>query len=157
MKTGNDIKFFGYSYPRSKVNVIINSEHEVYATVSSDSFGAWLYKINSSLLTYGEHTIKSRTILPSGAASPLSESLSFRVGDADIPFSLTAAVRSEVLERACNKNGDINNDKKVNIVDFSIMLFFWNQRSPSNPCADINADGAVNLFDFSIMLFWWTG
>ena len=58
---------------------------------------------------------------------------------------------------SCSRKGDINADGKINIVDFSIMLYFWNQHNPKNPCADINQDGVVNLIDFSIMLFWWTG
>ena len=157
VKVGNDIQFFGFSYPQSQINVIINSEHEIYATTSSDQLGSWLYKINSDLLERGEHTIKNQTVTPDGMISPFSESLAFRVGDTDIAFGQIVRRPVSAAAPACNKNGDINNDKKVNIVDFSIMLFFWNQRSPSNPCADINADGQVNLFDFSIMLFWWSG
>ncbi len=157
VKVGNDIQFFGFSYPQSQINVIINSEHEIYATTSSDQLGSWLYKINSDLLERGEHTIKNQTVTPDGMISPFSESLAFRVGDTDIAFGQIVRRPVSAAAPACNKNGDINNDKKVNIVDFSIMLFFWNQRNPSNPCADINADGQVNLFDFSIMLFWWTG
>jgi hypothetical protein len=57
----------------------------------------------------------------------------------------------------CDPHGDLNKDGKINIVDFSILMYFWNQTNPSNPCADINKDGIVNLTDFSIMLFWWTG
>ena len=155
VKIGNDIQFFGYAYPQSQINVIINSEHEIYATTSSDQLGSWLYKINSDLLERGEHATKGQTVTPDAMTSPFSESLSFRVGDTDIAFGrLPTRLPAAPV---CNKNGDINNDKKVNIVDFSIMLFFWNQRSPSNPCSDLNGDGSVNLFDFSIMLFWWSG
>lgn len=158
VKTGSDIQFFGYAYPQSQMNVIINSEDKIYATTSSDRLGLWLYKINSGLLERGDHTTKSQTVTPDAMISPFSESLAFRIGDIDVPFGqIIRRPPSAPAIPACNKNGDINNDKKVNIVDFSIMLFFWNQRSPANPCADINGDGQVNLFDFSIMLFWWTG
>jgi hypothetical protein len=57
----------------------------------------------------------------------------------------------------CDPHGDINKDGKINIVDFSILMYFWGQTNPSNPCADLNKDGIVNLTDFSIMLYWWTG
>jgi hypothetical protein len=59
--------------------------------------------------------------------------------------------------KLCDTHGDLNKDGKINIVDFSILMYFWNQTNPSNPCADINKDGIVNLTDFSIMLYWWTG
>jgi hypothetical protein len=51
-------------------------------------------------------------------------------------------------------NTDINNDKKVNLVDFSIFLTHCNT---ADPRSDFNRDGKVNLADFSIMLFNWTG
>jgi len=55
------------------------------------------------------------------------------------------------------KGADLNFDGNVNIVDFSILLYFWNNTQPSNRCADINFDGTVDIFDFSIMMYWWTG
>lgn len=155
VKIGSDIQFFGSAYPSSQINVIINSEHEIYATTSADNFGSWLYKINSEILEKGEHTTRSQFMTLDGILSSFSESLAFRVGDADIAFGPIRRPRAAIPERAVS--GDINGDGKTNIVDFSIMLFFWNQRNPSNPASDLNGDGIVNLFDFSIMLFWWTG
>ena len=53
---------------------------------------------------------------------------------------------------------DLNVDGKVNIVDFSILLFHWGEDGgDSSPPADINHDGIVNLTDFSVMIFHWTG
>ncbi len=52
--------------------------------------------------------------------------------------------------------GDSNHDKKVNLIDFSIMLSFFNVKYPfPNPCADINNDRKVNIIDFSILLSQW--
>ena len=49
---------------------------------------------------------------------------------------------------------DLNQDKKVNLVDFSILLFYW---GTATPLADLNQDKKVNLTDVSILLFYWTG
>jgi hypothetical protein len=49
---------------------------------------------------------------------------------------------------------DLNQDGKVNLIDFSILLYYW---GTNNPCADQNQDGIVNLVDFSIMMYYWTG
>ena len=57
----------------------------------------------------------------------------------------------------CDPHGDINKDGSINLVDFSILMFYWHDTPPANPCADINKDGTVDLRDFSIMLYWWTG
>ena len=51
--------------------------------------------------------------------------------------------------------GDLNNDSRVDLVDFSILLFNWGV--PKDPIADLNKDGKVDLVDFSILLYWWTG
>jgi len=54
------------------------------------------------------------------------------------------------------EGADLNFDGKINLIDFSILLYFWGQSSPSNRCVDINFDGIVDLVDFSIMMYWWT-
>jgi Fibronectin type III domain/Dockerin type I domain len=57
--------------------------------------------------------------------------------------------------RSC-VGGDLNRDRTVSIVDFSIMLTYFGKPAPyKNPCADINSDGKVNVVDFSIMLTQW--
>ena len=51
---------------------------------------------------------------------------------------------------------DFNNDKKVNSIDFSILLAFWKTAHPfRNPCVDINSDRQVNSVDFSILMYQW--
>src|SRR3989344_712514 len=152
VKSGNNIKFYGFGYPKSDVNVVINSEVTLVDKTLSDKFGFWTYTLNSKPLELGGHTSKSQVVAPDAVISPFSESLSFRVGDRDVAFGKIVSPAT-----SCSKNGDLNNDGKVNIIDFSVLLFFWNQRSPKNPCTDINKDGIVNIFDFSIMLFWWNG
>ncbi|MFI5240425.1 MAG: dockerin type I domain-containing protein [Candidatus Saccharimonadia bacterium] len=53
-------------------------------------------------------------------------------------------------------SADLNNDGRINLTDFSILMFYFNQSNVTKP-ADINDDGKVNLTDFSIMLYYWTG
>ncbi len=55
--------------------------------------------------------------------------------------------------KSCRRS-DLNCDTKVNLVDFSILLYHW---GTNHAVADINKDGHVNLTDLSIMLFDWTG
>lgn len=157
VKYGSNIVFFGAAFPNSDVTLRVNSEEPLSATTTADKTGLWLYSLDTSALERGEHTTKSQVRTPDALLSPFSESIAFRVGDRDVGFRALPKPFPEKVAEECRKNGDINKDGKVNIVDFSIMLFFWNQKNPKNSCADVNRDGAVNLFDFSIMLFWWTG
>ena len=52
---------------------------------------------------------------------------------------------------------DLNKDGKVSLIDFSILLYWWDKLPFVDPCIDINQDDNVNLPDFSIMLYHWTG
>jgi len=57
--------------------------------------------------------------------------------------------------RSC-VGGDINRDRQVTLVDFSILLVSFNLPGPfANACVDINRDGKVNVVDFSILLTQW--
>ena len=152
VKIGNTIKFFGYSYPISSVNITVNSQKEVLDKTVSDKFGRWTYSLKTGDLETGDHTTRSQTVASSDLASAYSTALAFEVGDKDVLNTASSSVANQ-----CSTHGDINNDSKVNITDFSILMYFWNKTNPANPCADINSDTKVDLKDFSIMLYWWTG
>lgn len=52
-------------------------------------------------------------------------------------------------------SGDLNSDSRVNIIDFS-MIAYWFRRADPPREADLNGDGKVDLVDFSILAFNWT-
>jgi hypothetical protein len=158
VKQGSTITFFGATFPQSDVNLTVNSHTTIVDKTKSDKFGFWNYKLDSNLLEKGDHAAKSQTVTSDSLTSIFSGSLGFKVGDSDVPFGKIQGTASPTAQPTqCNKNGDINNDKKVNIIDFSILLFYWGQSKPANACANVNQTGTVDIFDFSIMLFWWTG
>jgi hypothetical protein len=144
IKKGDTITAFGYTTPNSNVNVFINSSPEYIETVQSTTSGAWVEPFNTEVLDLGSHTSKSQAKKDS-ALSMYSNTLGFAVADKSLP-----------IPDQC-KRSDLNCDGRVNLTDFSILLFFWQQTNPSNKAADINKDGIVNLTDFSILLFDWTG
>ena len=90
----------------------------------------------------GEYEVKAKAFFGEGEQSPFSQTLPFLV----LPRGLIACW-----------GADLNFDGEVDIVDFSILLYFWEQTNPKNRCADINFDSIVDIFDFSIMMYWWTG
>jgi|SRR5581483_6478219 len=155
VKSGNNIQFSGFGYPQSQVNIVVNSAVTIIDKTSSDNLGFWSYTLNSRPLEVGSHTSKSQMVT-GDIKSAFSESLAFQVGDKDVPFGQVAGETS-AAGPACSLRGDLNGDGKVNIVDFSILLYFWNQKNPKNPCADIGRFGTVDIRDLSIMLYWWTG
>lgn len=51
---------------------------------------------------------------------------------------------------------DYNKDRRVNLIDFSILLFWFGKTSPPDTI-DCNDDGLIDLKDFSILMYFWTG
>lgn len=51
---------------------------------------------------------------------------------------------------------DVNRDTSINLVDFSILLFWYEKNNPPENL-DCNADNRVDLTDFSILMYFWTG
>lgn len=144
VKRGEIIKIFGQAVPNSDVTVIINSEEELYGKTKADDIGAYLYNLDTLDLETGDHFAKSRATLE-GEISSLSKAVSFKVGTKTVLKSLGK----------CGK-ADLNCDKKVNLVDFSITAYWYKRSSPPQN-ADLNGDGKVDLVDFSIIAYYWTG
>jgi len=141
VEKGEKVNIFGQVFPESKVNIFVSSKEVVKETLA-DEKGNWVYKLDTGPVEEGEHEARAKALYGDGEQSPFSQTLSFLV------------LKKGAL--TC-KGADLNFDGKVNIIDFSILLYFWGQTKPGNPCADINFDGLVNITDFSIMMYWWTG
>lgn len=138
VRQGDPIDIMGQAYPGSEVNIFVSSPRTFTEKVISQYNGKWKHSFNTSALELGSHTTKAKAQTDSGHQSSFSEDMQFKVIG------------------VC-QGADLNFDGKVNLVDFSILLYFWNNSNPSNICADINSDRNVNLIDFSIMMYWWNG
>jgi hypothetical protein len=141
---GDIITLSGQSIPSATVEVLIDNGARTLTT-TSDASGFWSIQFNTSGISAGLHTAKPRFLTGSGALrieSPYGTSLSLNIG----------------VEGRATSNSDLNRDGKVNLIDFSILIFWWGTPGGnSNPPADINQNGRVGLEDFSILLFNWTG
>ena len=142
---GETLTVSGYALPNAVVtieNSKINTPSTKLLTIDSNSSGAWITTIDTGAFTKGTYQIRAKSAQEGGKSTNFSNYTFYGVGqEADLPI-----------------NADLNRDGKVNLVDFSILLFWWNTNGgDSNPPADINRDGKVTLTDFSILLFNWTG
>ncbi|NTU98643.1 hypothetical protein HGA64_01380 [Candidatus Falkowbacteria bacterium] len=145
---GELLKVFGQTVPQSDVNVHFHSTEEVVRKASSTNIGEWNLDFNTQPLSTEEYhvvkaTFQQKTSGNSVIQSGFSKSMSFYVGKNP----------GKGPTGAC-PNADLNKDKKVNLVDFSILLYYW---GTDNTCADQNSNKKVDLIDFSIMLYHWTG
>ncbi|TFG35101.1 MAG: hypothetical protein E4H47_02375 [Parcubacteria group bacterium] len=137
---GEKINIFGQVFPGSMVRIFFSPSGLIKETVASDQ-GRWSFEAGTDSLKEGEYKVKNKSFFGEGEQSGYSQELSFKI-----------IKKAEVCRGA-----DLNTDDKVDLVDFSILLYFWEQKQPANRCADINSDGTVDIIDFSIMMYQWTG
>jgi len=65
---------------------------------------------------------------------------------------IPTTIRESVLQGA-----DLNGDGLVDIVDLSILLYYYEQIGTSIWRYDFNGSGEVDFPDVSVMMFYWTG
>lgn len=147
VKRGDNLAIFGQSAPQSEITIAVNSDEEYFFKAKSDQDGAYLYNFDTSPLEMGQHYTKSKSAV-SGEISSFSGSIGFKVG--------TKSVAKEEIKPAPAVKSDLNNDKRVNLVDFSIAAYWYKRPNPP-ASADLNNDKKVDLVDFSIMAYYWTG
>ncbi len=141
---GQTVTVSGQSAPLAKVELYADNGG-VLASTNSTASGNWTIDFNSSLLSVAEHSLKARTI--TGTSTLTSQST----------FSSSVQLFVGVDGQAV-KPSDLNRDGKVNLIDFSILIFWWGTNAGnSDPSADINGNAKVGIEDFSILLFNWSG
>jgi hypothetical protein len=59
--------------------------------------------------------------------------------------------KKEILNTA-----DYNKDSRVDIIDLSILLYYYGKYGPTIAKYDLNGDGFIGLEDISVMLYYWT-
>lgn len=146
VKKGDTLVVFGQTVPSTNVKIIFNSDQEIIRDTQTDSAGLYKYDMDTSPLEYGDHGVKSKTIMDD-SISATSVELPFIVG-------LISKFNKNIVDKCIR--ADLNCDGRVNLVDFSIMAYWYKKFNPPTRI-DLSGDGKVTLSDFSIMVFYWTG
>ncbi len=146
VKQGDNVVIFGQSVPDSDITISVHSEQEIFNKVKTDKSGVYLLNFDTSQIEIGSHLAKSKSAVET-EVSPFGNTVAFKVGNES---------KKKELNTCSSLRGDLNCDKKVNLVDFSIMAYWYKKTDfPAN--VDLNKDGIISLIDFSIMAFNWTG
>lgn len=143
---GETVTFSGYSLPSATItieNMKDGSRQSLKEfTTTSNSNGKWTLSESTDGFSRGTYKVRAQAVQDGGVSTAFSGYTFYGVGE----------------DVASDINADLNRDGSVNLIDFSILLFWWQtDGGDSNPPADINQDGTVSLTDFSILLFQWTG
>lgn len=143
VKKGDNITILGQSKPQAEISIVVNSPQEFFVQTTADDDGLYSSTFDSSLLEFGQHFTKSKSIYQQ-EISGYSKSVSFLVSQQSIP------------KQGGISQGDVNSDNKVDLVDFSILAYWYNRSEPPEN-TDLNDDNLINLIDFSILAYYWTG
>lgn len=142
VKKGDSFLVYGQTVPFGRVSIYLDSKEGNVGTVTAGRDGAYSFSLGTSDLPRGEHAVKARAEF-AGVKSAASLFVKFAVGEENILRNLPA---------------DSNGDRRINIVDLSILLYWWGSTPKEvSRGADINKDGQINLKDLSVMLYYWTG
>jgi hypothetical protein len=142
---GQTIRLSGFALPNATVSLETQRDNGSAARTLeaiSGSDGAWTTTLDTTGFSRGTYQVRARAEQLDGEKTNFSNYVFYGIGqEAEQPLA-----------------PDLNRDGSVNLIDFSIMLFWWQTNGgDSDPPADINQDGTVSLTDFSILLFNWTG
>lgn len=137
---GENIVISGTTYPLSTVSIFLSPGNKLFTTRAKTN-GNWSYGLDTDNFGKGTYDLITRSLSPLGEYSDFSKELSFEI------------FPTQTIE--C-RGADLNLDGKIDIIDFSILLYFWGQKNPINNCANINDSDTVDLVDFSIMMYYWS-
>ncbi len=142
VKAGDYLTISGYSLPNTEMQLFVEGNSKQVFFLESGNDGQYQITIPLLSMPKGEYTVY---INYKGDVRN-SKLVRFVIGENN--------VLSTELE--VNVPGDCNADSVINLVDFSVLAF-WYQKSNPPICVDINKDKVVDLTDFSILAYFWTG
>lgn len=103
-------------------------------------------------------TVDLGTSIPSGAYTMRIKSDQFLRTQVPGIVSLTAGAVNQIVPVAMT-NGDVNNDNKIDIIDYNLLMGCYSDLTAAVNCpagyqtkADLNDDGAVNFYDYNLFL-----
>lgn len=143
---GESIKVFGKGIPRSSILVTIDEIPGLTLPVETDANGNFSTAFTTENFAKGTYTIRTSNKYRDSIGT-LGKLIEFIVGD-------TSIVRNPSVSKCQTADFDCNG--KVDLVDFSILLYWFNRPNPP-PEIDLSKNGLVDLIDFSILMYYWTG
>lgn len=141
---GDFLTIGGYSLPKKELEIIIEDQdkkiNKKFTLISHDT-GHYNITLPLNNLPKGNYL----AYIKYNDNNRQSKLVRFVIGDTNISS----------IDTSLNIPGDFNNDGIINLVDFSILAFWYKKNNPPL-YVDINKDKIVDITDFSILAFYWT-
>lgn len=128
--------------PKQTLSKPVIADEEGRFMVTFDLVEPGIYELIVSAMKDGAANEMSQLI-----GVPESEAVqSVSISEINLPLMPVKPIKKQ--------KADLDGDGRVNLVDISILLFYWLKPAPQK--GDLNGDGVVNLKDVSLMLANWT-
>jgi hypothetical protein len=139
---GDTLTIRGTTVPRATARIEYAPGRQVAVLTGND--GRYSVVVDTDGLSVAVYDAKTRVEFPpAGDLSTWSQLVPYGIGTQ--PPAL------------CTQNPDINRDGRVDLVDFSILAFWWKKSVPLGSPQDQNCDRFISLADFSILAYHWSG
>lgn len=148
VRRGETITVFGQAAPGADIILSVKAGEEFFGKTKADKTGMYTYSLSTGSLTPNTYVVRAQSSLK-GMISDFGIGTTFVVSD-----TVTSVSPERVVACPSAIRGDFNGDCRVNMVDFSVLAYWYKRPSPSS-LIDINGDGTVTLKDFSILVFYW--
>lgn len=145
VEQGEKITFSGQSAPSAEITIYLDSsDYDESIETTAGSNGFYSYSFDTDDLELDDYEAKAKTTISGFSPSGYSKAIFFEVSE-----------NSEISEDD-SKKADLNDDSRVNLIDFSILIHWFELNNFPNK-VDLTEDEKVNLSDFSVMMYYWTG
>lgn len=148
----SQISIEGYTAPNSIVYLSNSQNTNSLISAVSDVNGRYAATYTTTNIG-GNFYLRAKTVSSVGYESIFSRNAFFSVFTIDAEIPPLPDKQIPVVFPVCV---DSNRNNRVNLVDFSIMLYWYEKPNPPNT-VDCNGDKIVNLVDFSVLMYYWTG
>lgn len=146
LPAGEYLTVSGQAAPNSVVSIFLEGQKNDTFEMPVGTDGKFSQIIKTVNFPDGPYRFTSR-LKKRGINSPVSR-----------PVSVTIGPPTKIRDQqtmVCPVTADFNKDCRVDLVDFSILMYWFNKTPP--PLIDLNSDGTINIVDFSILMYFWTG
>lgn len=135
----------------------------VSASTSQNWFFRMIYASGTLLNGYSSYPGLTATTTASssnnggGPTPPSSPAIQVGGGGTGFYSTSTSTFPVTSLLPPALRTADFNGEGRVDIIDLSILLYYYHRSDSAALRYDLNGDGIVNFPDVSILMYYWTG
>jgi hypothetical protein len=149
---------YGYTEPTKQKLVLANGNGQITFKIKLSASGietGGLIPPTYSEFLSGSTINKNLVFYISQASNNSSNPITGGGGGGGGGGTTTTVTSTIGTNQQISPGGDANNDGKIDLFDFNLLMINWGETMVNNP-VDFNSDGKVDILDFNILMTTWT-